>query len=143
VHYKGAAPAVNDMLGGHVQAMFADIPVLLANVRAGKLRALGIGSRTRTALLPEVPTMAELGMPLVEADNWYGMVAPAATPPAILAKLHAAAVAALHSAEVKEKLAAQGAIAVGNPAAEFQAYAKSETVRWGKVIAGAGIKKIK
>jgi tripartite-type tricarboxylate transporter receptor subunit TctC len=143
VHYTGAAPAVNDLLGGHVQLMFADMPVLIANVRSGKLRALGIGSRTRTALLPEVATMAELGMPKVEADNWYGLIAPAATPPAVLAKLHAAAVEALKSPEVKAKLAAQGAIAVGNPSAEFRAYAKSETERWGKVIAAAGIKKLK
>jgi tripartite-type tricarboxylate transporter receptor subunit TctC len=143
VPYTGAAPAVNDLLGGHVQLMFADMPVLLANVKAGKLHALGIGSRKRTSLLPDVPTMAELGMPQVEADNWYGMVAPAATPPAVLARLHAAAVEALHSAEVRDKLAAQGAIAVGNPSAEFQAYARSETERWGRVIAAAGIKKIR
>jgi len=143
VHYTGAAPAVNDLLGGHVQLMFADMPVLLANVKSGKLHALGIGSRKRTALLPDVPTMAELGMPQVEADNWYGMVAPAAAPPAVLARLHAAAVEALHSAEVRNKLAAQGAIAVGNPSAEFQAYARRETERWGRVIATAGIKKIR
>jgi tripartite-type tricarboxylate transporter receptor subunit TctC len=120
--------------------MFADMPVLLANVRSGKLRALGIGSRTRAPNLPEVPTMAELGMPQVEADNWYGLVAPAATPPAVLARLHAAAVEALHSAEVREKLAAQGAIAVGNPSSEFQAYVRSEIERWGKVIATTGLK---
>jgi tripartite-type tricarboxylate transporter receptor subunit TctC len=142
VHYTGAAPAVNDLLGGHVQLMFADLPVLIANVRAGKLRALGIGSRKRAPSLPEVPTMAELGMAQVEADNWYGLVAPRATPPAVLAKLHAAAVAALRSAEVREKLAAQGAIAVGSSSAEFQAYVRSETERWGKVIATAGIKKL-
>jgi tripartite-type tricarboxylate transporter receptor subunit TctC len=76
----------------------------------------------------------------VEADNWYGLVVPAATPEAIAAKLHAAAVEALHSAEVKDKLAAQGAIAVGNSSEEFAAYVKSETERWGKVISAAGIK---
>lgn len=140
VPYTGAAPAVNDLLGGHVQLMFADIPVLLSSVQSGKLRALGIGSRKRAASLPDVPTMAELGLPQVQADNWYGLVAPAATPPAILDKLYAAAVEALHSAEVKEKLAAQGAIAVGNPSAEFQAYVKSEIERWGTVIAATGIK---
>ncbi|MBO0763315.1 MAG: tripartite tricarboxylate transporter substrate binding protein, partial [Hyphomicrobiaceae bacterium] len=143
VPYPGAAPAVNDLLGGHVQLMFADIPVLLASVQSGKLRALAIGSRSRFAGLPEVPTMAELGMPQVEADNWYGLVAPIATPRAVFAKLYAATVEALHSAEVKDKLAAQGAIAVGNPSSEFQAYVRSETERWGKVIAAAGLKKIK
>ncbi|MBO0753397.1 MAG: tripartite tricarboxylate transporter substrate binding protein, partial [Bradyrhizobiaceae bacterium] len=85
--YTGAAPAVNDLLGGHVQLMFADVPVLLGSLQAGKLRALAIGSRTRAASLPDVPTMAELGMPQVEADNWYGLVAPIATPPSVLARL--------------------------------------------------------
>ena len=138
--YTGAAPAVNDLLGGHVQMMFADVPVLLGNIQSGKLRALAIGSRTRIASLPSVATTAELGMPQVEADNWYGLVAPAATPQPVLAKLHSAAVEALHSAEVKDKLAAQGVIAVGNSSAEFTAYVKSEIDRWGKVIAAAGIK---
>jgi tripartite-type tricarboxylate transporter receptor subunit TctC len=138
--YTGAAPAVNDLLGGHVQMMFADVPVLLGNIQAGKLRALAIGSRTRIANLPDVATTAELGMPQVEADNWYGLVAPAATPQPILAKLQAAAAEALHSAEVKEKLAVQSVIAVGNSSAEFSAYVKSEIERWGKVIASSGIK---
>ena len=88
--YTGAAPAVNDLLGGHVQMMFADVPVLLGNIQAGKLRALAIGSRTRIANLPSVATTAELGMPQVEADNWYGLVAPIATPQPILAKLQSA-----------------------------------------------------
>src|SRR5262245_12769131 len=131
VPYTGAAPAVNDLLGGHVQMMFADVPVLLGAVQSGKLRALAIGSRLRSPSLPSVATTAELGMPQVEADNWYGLVAPIATPPAVIAKLHATATEALHSAEVKEKLAAQGAIAVGNASAEFAGYVKSEIDRWG------------
>jgi tripartite-type tricarboxylate transporter receptor subunit TctC len=138
--YTGAAPAVNDLLGGHVQLMFADVPVLLGAVQGGKLRALAIGSRVRSPLLPDVPTTAELGIPDVEADNWYGLVVPAATPPAIAAKLHAAAVEALHSAEVKDKYLSQGGVAVGNSTEEFTAYVKSETDRWGKVITAAGIK---
>jgi tripartite-type tricarboxylate transporter receptor subunit TctC len=138
--YTGAAPAVNDLLGGHVQMMFADVPVLLGNIQAGKLRALAIGSRTRIANLPDVATTAELGMPQVEADNWYGLVAPVATPQPVLAKLQLAAAEALRSAEVKDKLAAQSVIAVGNSSAEFSAYVKSEIDRWGKVIAAAGIK---
>jgi tripartite-type tricarboxylate transporter receptor subunit TctC len=138
--YTGAAPAVNDLLGGHVQMMFADVPVLLGNIQAGKLRALAIGSRTRIANLPDVATAAELGMPQVEADNWYGLVAPAATPQPVLAKLQSAAAEALRSAEVKDKLAAQSVIAVGNSSAEFSTYVKSEIDRWGKVIAAAGIK---
>jgi tripartite-type tricarboxylate transporter receptor subunit TctC len=140
VPYTGAAPAVNDLLGGHVQLMFADVPVLLGSVQSGKLRALAVGSRKRVPNLPAVPTMAELGMPQVEADNWYGLVAPIATPPAVVAKLHSAAAQALHSAEVKDKLAAHGAIAVGNSSDEFSSYVKSEIDRWGKVIAATGIK---
>ena len=138
--YTGAAPAVNDLLGGHVQMMFADVPVLLGNIQSGKLRALAIGSRTRIASLPSVATTAELGMPQVEADNWYGLVAPIATPQPILAKLHTAASEALRSPEVKDKLAAQAVIAVGNSSAEFAAYVKTEIDRWGQVINASGIK---
>jgi tripartite-type tricarboxylate transporter receptor subunit TctC len=138
--YTGAAPAVNDLLGGHVQMMFADVPVLLGNIQAGKLKALAIGSKTRIANLPNVATTTELGMPQVEADNWYGLVAPAATPQPVLAKLQSAAAEALKSPEVKDKLAAQSVIAVGNSSAEFSAYVQSEIDRWGKVIKEAGIK---
>jgi len=140
VPYTGAAPAVNDLLGGHVQVMFADVPVLLGSIQSGRLRALAIGSRVRIANLPAVPTTAELGMPQVEADNWYGLVAPIATPPAIIAKIHSAAVEALHAPEVKDKLAAVSAIAVGNPSPEFASYVKNEIERWGKVIAATGIR---
>ena len=140
VPYTGAAPAVNDLLGGHVQMMFADVPVLLGSIQSGKLRALAIGSKTRIASLPSLATTAELGMPQVEADNWYGLVAPIATPPPIVAKIHAAATQALQSADVKDKLAAQGALAVGNASAEFSSYVKSEIERWGGVIAATGIK---
>jgi tripartite-type tricarboxylate transporter receptor subunit TctC len=140
VPYTGAAPAVNDLLGGHVQMMFADIPVLLGAVQSGKLRALAIGSRTRSPIVPDVPTTAELGMPDVEADNWYGLVVAAATPDAVFARLHKAAVEALRSSEVKEKYLAQGAVAVGNASEEFAAYVRSEIDRWGRVISTAGIK---
>jgi len=140
VPYTGAAPAVNDLLGGHVQMMFADVPVLLGAVQSGKLRALAIGSRVRSPSVPAVPTTAELGMPQVEADNWYGLVVAAATPAPVAAKLQAAAVEALHSPEVKDKYLSQGGIAVGNSSEEFVAYVKSETERWGKVISAAGIK---
>ena len=120
--------------------MFADVTVLLGNIQSGKLRALAIGSRTRIASLPSVATTAELGMPQVEADNWYGLVAPIATPQPILAKLHTAASEALRSPEVKDKLAAQAVIAVGNSSAEFTAYVKTEIDRWGQVINASGIK---
>ena len=138
--YTGAAPAVNDLLGGHVQLMFADVPVLMGSIKAGSLRALAIGSPQRIAILPDVPTTAELGMPKVEADNWYGLVAPAATPKPILDKLYATASEALHSPEVKDKLSAQGVIAVGNSSADFRAYVQREIDRWGELIKATGIK---
>jgi tripartite-type tricarboxylate transporter receptor subunit TctC len=138
--YTGAAPAVNDLLGGHVQMMFADVPVLLGAIQSGRVRALAVGSKTRVDSVPSVPTTAELGMPQVEADNWYGLVAPAATPRPVLAKIYTAAAEALHSPDVKAKLAAQGVITVGNPSAEFSAYVEREIERWGKVIKATGIK---
>jgi tripartite-type tricarboxylate transporter receptor subunit TctC len=138
--YTGAAPAVNDLLGGPVQMMFADVPVLMGSIKAGSLRALAIGSTQRITVLPDIPTTAELGMPKVEADNWYGLVAPAATPKPVLDKLYAAATEALHSAEVKDKLAGQGVIAVGNSSADFRAYVQREIDRWGELIKATGIK---
>jgi tripartite-type tricarboxylate transporter receptor subunit TctC len=137
--YTGAAPAVNDLLGGHVQLMFADVPVLLGAIQSGKVRALASGGKTRVDSLPSVATTAELGMPQVEADNWYGLVAPAATPRRVLDRLYGAATAALHSADVKDKLAPQGVVAVGNSSAEFSAYVEHEIERWGKVIKATGI----
>jgi tripartite-type tricarboxylate transporter receptor subunit TctC len=140
VPYRGAAPAVNDLLGGHVQMMFMDIAILLPHVQSGAVHAIAIGSKERAAALPDLPTTAELGLPQVEADNWYGMVAPPRTPPAIVVKLTAAIVESLRSADVKEKLATQGAVAAGNSPEEFGAYLKSEIAKWGEVVKGAHIK---
>ncbi len=140
VPYKGAAPAVNDIIAEQVQMVFLDIPVLLAQVQGGKVRPIALGSRQRVASLPDVPTTGEVGLPQIEAENWYGLVAPAATPPAVIAKLHKAAVDALQSAEVKDKLAPQGAILVGNTPDEFAAYIRSEIDKWGKVAKAANIK---
>jgi tripartite-type tricarboxylate transporter receptor subunit TctC len=140
VPYKGAAPAVNDIVGQQVQMVFLDIPVLLPQVQAGKVRPIAIGSRERVPSLPNVPTTAEVGLPQIEAENWYGMVAPAATPAAVIAKLHRATAEALKSPEVKDKLSAQGAILVGNTPQEFASYIQSEIDKWGKVAKAANIK---
>lgn len=140
VPYTGASPAVNDLLGGHVKMMFADLPILIGNVQAGKLHALAIGSRARSPSVPNVPTTAELGLPDVQADNWYGLVVARATPATIAAKLQAATVEALGAPEVKEKLAKLGASAVGSSTAEFTAYVEREIDKWAKVIAAAGLK---
>lgn len=140
VPYAGAAPAVNDLLGGHVQMLFADVPVLLGSVQSGKLRALGVGSKKRVGVLPSVPTMAESGLPKVEADNWYGIVAPAKLPSAVEAKLHKASVAGIKSADATERLGKLGVITVGSSTPEFSAYVKGEIERWGGVVKTAGIK---
>lgn len=138
--YRGAAPAVNDIVGGHIQMMFMDIAVLLPHVRSGAIRALAIGSRERAAALPDLPTTAELGLPAVEADNWYAMIAPRGIPAPVLAKIVGAMREALQSSDVKAKLADQGAIAVGNAPEEFAAYLKSEIAKWGSVVRQAGVR---
>lgn len=140
VPYRGAAPAVNDLLGGHVNMMFADIPVLLGNVTAGKLRALAIGSARRAPSAPDVPTTAELGMPQVLANNWYGLVAPSGIPADVAARISSAAVEALNSAEVKDKLALQGATTVGSTGEQFSAHVKAEMEKWAQVGKAGGVK---
>ena len=140
VPYRGAAPAINDLIGHQVQIMFLDLPVLLPHIRSGAIRALAVGGRERVEAVPDLPTLNELGYPQMEADNWYGMVAPARTPAAIVARLNAAALAAMTAPEVKEKLAPQGAILAGGTPEEFAAFMASEIAKWTKVVQTAGIK---
>ena len=140
VPFSGAAPAVNELLAGRVQMMFADIPILAPHVQAGKLKALAIGSAQRSPVLPDVPTFIELGMAAVEADNWYGFAMPAATPAAIQDKLHAAAVKAVRSPEVLKVLAAQGVNLVGGAPEDFTAYIAAESAKWAEVVRIAGIR---
>ena len=137
VPYKGAAPAVNDLVGQQVQMAFFDLPVLLPQVQAGKLKAIVVGSKQRAPSLKDVPTTAEAGFPQVEADNWYGMVAPVATPQAVVARLHQATVEALKDPGVREKLSSQGLNLIGNSPDEFTAYIRSEIEKWGKVAKAA------
>ena len=139
VPYKGAAPAVNDLLGQQVQMVFLDLPVLLSQINAGKLRPIAVGAPDRVPSAPDVPTTAEVGMPDLLTENWYGMVAPAHTPPKIVAILNKAAVEAIKDSEVKEKLASQGAILVGDTPEQFAAYIDSETKKWAMVIKEAGV----
>ena len=139
VPYKGAAPAVNDLLGQQVQMVFLDLPVLLPQINAGKLRPIAVGAPERVPSAPDVPTTAEVGMPDLLTENWYGMVAPAHTPPKIVAILNKAAVEAIKDSDVKEKLASQGAILVGDTPEQFAAYIDSETKKWAMVIKEAGV----
>jgi tripartite-type tricarboxylate transporter receptor subunit TctC len=140
VPYRGAAPAINDLIGHQVQIMFLDLPVLLPHIQSGAVKALAVGGRERVPPLPDLPTLNELGYPQMDADNWYGMVAPAKTPSAIIAKLNAVTLAAMTAPEVQEKLAPQGAILVGGTPAEFGAYMASEIRKWAQVVQTAGIK---
>jgi tripartite-type tricarboxylate transporter receptor subunit TctC len=113
--------------------------VLLPHIKAGTLRAIAIAAPERAPSAPEVPTTAEQGMPSLLAENWYGMVAPARTPPEIVAKLNAAAIAAMKDPKVSEKLAGQGAILAGGTPEQFRAFIGSETGKWAKVIKDAGV----
>src|SRR5262245_3836192 len=140
VPYRGAAPALTDLLGGQVQALFADTPVLLPHIRAGKLKAIGAASGSRNPLLPEVATLIEQGFPDTVADNWYGLLAPAKTPPAVIAKLHDAAVAAIEAPDVRDKLEQAGAVPAPTSSAEFGKLLADEHARWGRVVREKNIK---
>jgi tripartite-type tricarboxylate transporter receptor subunit TctC len=140
VPYRGAAPAVTDLLGGQVQLAAFDVPVLLPHIRSGALHALAVTSQTRAASLPEVPTAAEAGFPSVLSDNWYGLVAPAKTPPGILNKIGTAATAALRSDDLKAQYAKQDAVAAPTTPAEFAAFVTAEQVKWKAVVAATGVK---
>jgi tripartite-type tricarboxylate transporter receptor subunit TctC len=140
VPYRGAAPAVTDVIGGQVQAMFADLPVLMPQIRGGTLRPIGVGSRERAPALPDVPTLDEQGIKDVYADNWYALFAPAKTPPAVIAKINAAVTAAINDPEVSRKLIDAGAVPATGTPGELADFLKSELARWGKVIKEKNIK---
>ena len=139
VPYKGAAPAANDLLGGQVNLLFSDIAAVLPNVKAGRLKALGIGSSSRFDGLPAVPTIAEAGLPGYEAGGWLGLVVPAATPREAVAALNAAASKSLASPEVKERLVALATIPVGNTPAYFGDFIREEVAKWARVIRAAHV----
>jgi tripartite-type tricarboxylate transporter receptor subunit TctC len=140
VPYRGAAPALTDLLGGQVQVFAADAPVLMPHIKGGKIKALGAASGRRNPMLADVPTLAEQGYTDTTVDNWYGLLAPANTPPAVISKLHGAFVAAINDPAVKDKLIQSGAIPVANSPAEFGKFLKEEFDRWGKVVRERGIK---
>jgi tripartite-type tricarboxylate transporter receptor subunit TctC len=139
VPYRGAAPAVNDLLGQQVQMVFLDLPILLPQIRSGGLRAIALGAPERAPTAMDVPTTTEVGMADVQAENWYGMVAPAGTPAPIVAKLNEIAAEAMRDPGVKEKLAIQGAELIGDSPEHFHAFLESEIARWAKVIKDAGV----
>ena len=122
-----------------LRVLLTGLSVLLPQVQAGKVKPIAIGSKERVSSLPNVPTTGEVGLPQIEAENWYGMVAPAGTPPAIIAHLHKITTEAMADATVKEKLAAQGATLVGDTPEHFRGFIDSEIKKWAKVIKDAGV----
>jgi tripartite-type tricarboxylate transporter receptor subunit TctC len=139
VPYKGAAPAVNDLLGQQVQMVFLDLPILLPQIQAGKLKPIAVGAPQRVPSAPNVPTTTEVGMPELQTENWYGMVTAAGTPKDIVAILNKAAVEAIKDPGVASKLSSQGAILVGDTPEHFGAFIASESKKWAKVIKDAGV----
>jgi tripartite-type tricarboxylate transporter receptor subunit TctC len=140
VPYKGSGPAVTDLLGGQVQMMFDNMPSSLPHVKAGKLRALGVTSAKRSPALPEVPTIAEAGVPGYDATSWFGILAPAGTPEPVVTRLQGAIVQALGEPEMRQRMADLGAEPVGDTPAEFGQFITAELAKWAKVVNDAGVK---
>ena len=140
VPYRGAAPATNDLIAGTVNCALLDVPVLLPHIRSGAVKALAVSSDTRALLLPDVPTMAELGLPKVNSDNWYALVAPGEAPMAARQKILEAAAATLKSKEVTDAYAAVGGVAAPTSSAELAAFLRTEVAKWAEVIKAANVK---
>ena len=140
IAYKGAAPALQDVIAGHVQMMFATAASVVGHVKDGLVRPLAVTTLTRTAVLPDIPTIAELGIPGFDATTWHGLVAPAGTPNAVIETLHRATVTALNDPAVRKALVELGVDLVGSSPAEFSAYIKAEIPKWRAVVQAAGAK---
>jgi len=140
IPYRGSAPSVTDVIAGHVDATFTGSPALLPHIRSGRLRALAVSSSQRLAALPDVPTVAESGFSGFEADQWYGLVAPAGTPADVIKRLNEAANKGLNQPEVAKQLAAEGAVPLGGTPQAFGNLIKSEIPRWREVVKASGMK---
>ena len=140
VPYKGSAPALTDLMGGHVQLMFDNLPSSLALIKGGKLRAIAVTSLNRAPALPDVPTVAESGVPGFEASSWFGILAPAGTPHDVVTKINGDVTKWLASPEAKEKLLAQGANAAGGTPEDFAKHIQAETAKWARVVKESGAK---
>jgi len=140
IPYKGGAPAMSDLMAGHITLSFANIPTVIQQVRAGKLRAIAVTGAQRTAAAPETPTVAESGVPGFEVSNWFGVCAPAKTSAAIVDRVYAEIARALKAPEVRAALNNAGAEPVGSTPEQYTAFIRNETAKWAKVIKAAGIK---
>jgi tripartite-type tricarboxylate transporter receptor subunit TctC len=140
VPYKGSLPALNDVVAGHIDLMFCDIPPAIGMIKTGRVRVLGVSTKARVEMFPDVPSIAEAGVPGFDVAGWFMVVAPAQTPPAIVAKLHDAMQAVLAAPDVKEQIAKLSLVPLASPSVEeMKAFVKSEIARWGKVVEAAGI----
>jgi tripartite-type tricarboxylate transporter receptor subunit TctC len=140
VPYRGAAPAITDMLAGHLDGLFGDVPTIMGQVQAGKLKALAATSTERSDIFPEVPTFVEEGFAGVVGDNWAGVLAPAGTPAPVIAKFNAALVAALNEPDLRSRLHNAGVTPAPSTPGAFEKYLHEENARWGKIIRDKGIK---
>jgi tripartite-type tricarboxylate transporter receptor subunit TctC len=132
-------PALTDLLSGQVQLLFNSALTMLPQIRANRVRALAVTSATRIQPLPEVPTLAEAGMPGYDATSWYGLLAPARTPHDVIGRLHGEVAKAVRAPDLRERLLSEGAVPVGNTPEQFAAFIQNELKRWAKVIKDAGI----
>ena len=142
VPYKGGAPAVADVIGNHVDMTFANLVAVLPQAKSGQVRALAVTSAKRSSAAPDIPTIAEAGLPGYEFTSWFGVLAPAGTPPGIIKKLNTEIVSALRSPEISARLSAEGADLIAGTPEEFDSFLKAETLKWAKVIRAAGIQQI-
>jgi tripartite-type tricarboxylate transporter receptor subunit TctC len=138
VPYKGSGPAVSDLVGGQVNLMFDNMPSSLPHVKSGRLRAIAVTGSKRSPAVPDLPTIAESGVPGYDSVAWFGVLAPAGTPPAIVHKLNAEIIKVLKSPDVAQRLSSQGAEPVYNTPEEFSAYIKTEMGKWAKVVKASG-----
>ncbi len=139
IPYKGSAPAVTDLIGGQVGLMFDNVPNVIQHIKAGKLKALAVTSAKRSPHVPDLPTVAEAGVPGFEVSVWFGIAAPGGTPAAIIDKLHAEIVRTLSLPEVRDKFFAQGVDVVGSTPAQFAVHLKEQMAMWAKVVKDAGV----
>lgn len=140
VPYKGAGLAVNGLIAGEIQVMFAPIVAVLPQVKAGRLRALAVTSAARSAAAPELPTLAESGLAGYEISSWFGLFAPANTPAPVIDRLYRETAKALQSADVRERFAREGAEPVGSSPADFTGYVRAEFAKYTRIVRDSGIK---